>query len=126
MKHRTFLFAGCVFFCAVINSAEACYTRANFQPGYDGTASMTVIRDKPCGVAFTVVGYLFEGFRVTESPRYGELRVGARGYVYTPRKGYIGADRFSVEVNSGGIDPRTGVVSYRAKSVLTTNVTVGN
>ncbi|MGL4635109.1 MAG: Ig-like domain-containing protein [Beijerinckiaceae bacterium] len=113
--------------CLVIQtgSAAACKIQSNFDFGYNSTATMALKRGTRCGVSFNVAGYAFEGISVVTAPRNGTVQISARNtFAYTPKAGFSGKDTFVVEVRGGGLNSNSGVIAFRAKTLVTVDATV--
>jgi hypothetical protein len=99
----------------VANAQQArnCQTgRAIIESGFDAPSTMTVRSGQTCRRNFKTTQFKLESIQFLQMPSHGTLKkVGAFGYAYTAKKGYVGADSFHVRYVGSKVD-RAGNKSF--------------
>jgi hypothetical protein len=95
-----------------------------FVANQDVRSELTVRKDRSCARTMSGGQNQITSIQFVRQPRHGTLRRAGRiGYLYTPRKGFTGQDRFAVRYVGYRVDDR-GNKAFDVFFGVLTNVTV--
>jgi hypothetical protein len=107
------------------NALATCKGNFRLEFGYTNEQQWTMQRNTNCQVTMQFDYVALYGLTVRQQPRNGTIRmVNHYTYMYVPRKGFAGSDRFIMDAEGGYVSWQTGTATIRSKAGMAVTMTV--